>query len=166
MNRNPSPTPDPGLSAGPDALRSLIAGTADAPVRLPLLSGSMSPALLPGDILTVRPARGRDVRVGDVTVFLRDGRATAHRILFALRLGARALLLEMGDANRFPSTLSQNAVLGVVDCVERDGNRVLDLRGDTGKTERRAARRTARRMLWRFLVRVLPYEIVKGAAGK
>ncbi len=156
----------PAAPAELEALRALIGGTARETVRLPLLSGSMGPALLPGDILAVRPESGRRVHVGDVAVFLRDGRPTAHRIIFALRLGGFSLLVEMGDANRLPSLLAQGAVLGVVEAVERRGTPVPFPGRSGGRSSGREARRKARRMFWRYFAGVFPKEFLKRSLGR
>ena len=105
------------------SFRALIGGQECDPVRLPLLTGSMAPAIMPGDMLIVKPLHGQRAHVGDVAVFIKDGKVTAHRVIFVLRLGNRAFMLEMGDANRHASSLEQNAILGIVDSIERDGER-------------------------------------------
>lgn len=81
-------------------------GVGAGPLRLPMLSGSMHPALPRGCTLLIEPrAASRDggapsPQPGDVVVFARDGRLVAHRVLKRARRGGAPWLLEMGDANR------------------------------------------------------------------
>ena len=70
------------------------------PVALPMLSGSMNPAIPVGSKLQILVQKETECRVGDVVVFL-DGekKLTAHRILLVLRLGYWQYALEKGDSN-------------------------------------------------------------------
>jgi len=70
-----------------------------APVELPLLTGSMVPAIPVGASLRITMSPTAPCRVGDVIVFLQDNRLIAHRILLVLRAGPWSWLLEKGDAN-------------------------------------------------------------------
>ncbi len=156
---------EPGESRGAAelaAIRSLIGGTAEGDVSLPVLSGSMAPAILPGDLLIVRPRPGRRAHTGDVAVFLKNGKVTAHRVVFAFRLRAWSFLLEKGDANRFAEALDQESVLGVVEAVLRQGERMPIRRGTLAEE----ARRAARRMLWRSALSLLPIGLLKRAVDR
>ena len=161
-------TPESVDSSGdlPDAaaVRALIGGTARAPVQLPVLSGSMSPTLLPGDTLRVRPASGKDLRAGDVAVFVRDGKVLAHRVILSVRLGFRLFILEMGDANGRAARLHPTAVVGMVAAAARAGRpvRFASRAGGTG----REARRMARRLLLRCLKGYLPTGFLKRIFGR
>jgi len=166
MKPQPLKTSDCEGSSKLAAIRDLIGGTARGMVRLPVLSGSMAPTILPGDILLVRPLSGRLVHAGDVAVFLKDGKVTSHRIVFICRFGSRAFLMEMGDANRLAASLQQNAILGMVDSLERGGERVPFIGGAENKESRRDARRLAFGMFWRYFTGVLPIELLKKAVGK
>ncbi len=88
-------------------------------VRLPMLSGSMHPALPRGCTLVIEPLAGGVPATGQVAVLARDGRLVAHRVL--LRLGAR--VLEMGDANRRGAWRPASEIVGrVVGAVDVDGS--------------------------------------------
>ncbi len=139
----------PGLSSQ-HSLHALLSGTSRELVKLPLLTGSMAPAILPGDLLSIRPIGERKVHTGDVAVFYKHGKLTAHRIIFAFRLFSRALLLEKGDANRGAGLLDQRTILGTVVAIERGGLRLpLDATADQG-------RQLAHTMLWRFVASLVP----------
>lgn len=111
------------------AVRALIDGASRAPVRLPMLSGSMAPTLLPGDLLVVHPKKGRRLHIGDIAVFLSGGNLTAHRVLFACRFFYRSFMVEVGDANSAPRRLDERAVVGVATSVVRDGAELPLARG-------------------------------------
>ena len=49
--------------------------------RLRVVGSSMLPAIWPGDVLTIRRCPMREVRCGDVAVFVRDDRVFVHRII-------------------------------------------------------------------------------------
>lgn len=80
------------------AVTGQVALPPGATVRLPMLTGSMHPALPRGCTLVIEPRPAGDPAVGpgEVAVFAGEGRLVAHRVL--RRAGAR--VLEMGDANR------------------------------------------------------------------
>lgn len=112
------------MAESPDflaAYRSLISGgPGGRPVQLPLLTGSMVPTLYPGDCLEVVPCSGTQVHNGDVAVFLRDGRLTAHRVLFVWGWGGR-WLVEKGDLNPDGSVIPASWVVGRVRGFARGG---------------------------------------------
>ncbi|MCB1182676.1 hypothetical protein KDM41_04525 [bacterium] len=70
------------------------------PLELPLLTGSMAPAIPAGATLLIAATSGAAVRGGDVAVFREGDRLVAHRVLLVLRAGPVDLVLEKGDANR------------------------------------------------------------------
>lgn len=89
------------LAARFDAWLALTGQAAAAgPLRLPMLSGSMSPALPVGCVLEIAPADASPVTPGEVVVLARDGRLVAHRVLLRAGRGRGGWVLEMGDANR------------------------------------------------------------------
>lgn len=97
----PTATGSSTLAAHFDAWLALTGQTAAAgPLHLPVLSGSMWPALPVGCVLEIAPADGSRVRPGDVVVLARDGRLVAHRVLLRAGWFRGGRLLEMGDANR------------------------------------------------------------------
>ncbi len=97
-------------------------------VCMPVFSGSMAPALLPGGSVTIEPVTWRDCRAGDIIVIRDAYRLTAHRLLFQVRFGSRALLLEKGDANRTGTWIRGEQVVGIVVCFRSPEGGVTDLR--------------------------------------
>lgn len=69
------------------------------PVRLPMLSGSMAPAIPVGASLEIQVEPAGLCRVGDVVVFQAGDKLIAHRVLLSLKVGPQRWLLEKGDAN-------------------------------------------------------------------
>lgn len=85
------------------ALTGQAAAGPGATVRLPMLTGSMHPALPRGCTLLIAPLGSEPARRlvrGDVAVFARGGRLVAHRVLLESVRDGVPSLLEMGDANR------------------------------------------------------------------
>lgn len=99
-----------------DAWLALSAPGADFPgtVSLPLLTGSMAPAIPVGARLLIASAQRRRFGPGDVVVFTRDGKLIAHRLLFALGTGGGGLYLEKGDWNPHAGLIRRRDVRGVV----------------------------------------------------
>ena len=95
------------------ALTGQIAAPA-GPVELPLLTGSMVPAIPVDATLRIAAATGADCRPGDVAVFLAEERLLAHRVLLVLRAGPWHWLLEKGDANTLGRWRRGDAVRGRV----------------------------------------------------
>lgn len=120
MNRESGPTAD-AAEAGRRAAQFdawlVLTGQAPAPaglVRLPMLSGSMSPALPRGCTLGIDPRDPHGFAPGDVVVMALDGRLVAHRALLRLRWRGQAGLLEMGDANPRGAWRAAQVVVGRV----------------------------------------------------
>ncbi|MBE0565419.1 MAG: hypothetical protein IH621_05650 [Krumholzibacteria bacterium] len=99
-----------------DAWLALSAPGGDFPgtVSLPLLTGSMAPAIPVGARLLIASAQRRSFGPGDVVVFARDGKLIAHRLLFALGTGSGTLYLEKGDWNPRGGLIRRRDVRGVV----------------------------------------------------
>ncbi len=83
-------------------------------VRLPMLSGSMAPALPCGCELAIDPLGASRARVGDVVVLRLDDRLVAHRVLAWRRRDGRRWLLEHGDANPRGAWQPVDRVVGLV----------------------------------------------------
>jgi hypothetical protein len=137
---------------------TLLSGESDGEITLPVLSGSMADALLPGDLLTVRPMGREKAHAGDIVVFRDSGKLVAHRLIFAFRLSSLALLLEKGDANGKASNLKPNAIVGRVISARRRGVLVLEM---DAETRRRGRRLAARGLMWHLLY-VMPKDFLKG----
>lgn len=100
-------------------------------VRLRVFGTSMAPAMLPGDLVTIRRAAPEEVSAGDVVLFLKDGRLFVHRVVsHKVTAPARndygeAHLITRGDRLRHNDPpVSSQELLGRVVCVERDDRRI------------------------------------------
>jgi hypothetical protein len=144
-----------------DAWLALAAGGGGQPadggprlLRLPMLTGSMHPALPRGCTLLIQPlprgtpagVRGTTVAPGAVVVFARDGRLVAHRVLRCARRVGREWLLEMGDANRRGAWRPGDEAVGLVVGAEA---------ADGTPLPPPASRARARRLLLRHWIAVL-----------
>jgi len=112
-------------------------------VRLPMLSGSMAPALPCGCELVIDPLGGARARVGDVVVLALDDRLVAHRVLGRRRRRGRRWLLEHGDANLGGAWQPADRVVGLVVGATTAGGADLP-----GPRSRRLALRGLARHLW------------------
>ncbi len=91
-------------------------------VRLPMLSGSMAPALPCGCDLVIDPLGAPRARVGDVVVLALDDRLVAHRVLGWRVRGGQRWLLEHGDANGRGAWQPADRIKGlVVGATQPDG---------------------------------------------
>lgn len=99
-------------------------------VRLRVFGTSMAPAMLPGDLVTVRRAGLGEISAGDVVLFLKRGRLFVHRVVGhpaapAQNLNEEARLITRGDRllhNDPP--VSSEELLGRVVGVERGDRRI------------------------------------------
>lgn len=115
---------------------------------LPLLSGSMAPALLPGDELYIDPQR-RTPRRGEIAVFFREGRFFSHRVLFSFRWGTSRFLCEKGDANSSARFIAEKKVLGTVLRFKRNGLETDLTSAEAVRFSKKLARRSFFR-LWKI----------------
>jgi SOS-response transcriptional repressor LexA len=127
-----------------------------------MLSGSMAGALLPGDILTVRPPGRQKAHAGDIVVFRGNGKLIAHRLIFVLRLRSLALLVEKGDAMAEASILRASDIVGIVSAARRRGSVVLAM---TPEARTRARSLASRAFLW-HLAYEAPKNFLKRIAGR
>jgi signal peptidase I len=104
-------------------------------VRLRVFGTSMAPAMLPGDLVTIRRATLGEVSTGDVVLFLQNGRFFVHRVVGAEmnRAPDRSLdarLITRGDRLRHDDApVDPKELLGRVVSLERDRRKVeLDTR--------------------------------------
>ena len=90
-------------------------------LRLGVHGSSMLPAIRPRDVLLVRACAASRARVGDIVVFVREGRLFSHRVV--ARHGAR--LVTRGDAvPEADAPVEPSELLGCVRRVVR-GSRVF-----------------------------------------
>ena len=113
------------------AVTGQVALPPGATVRLPMLTGSMHPALPRGCTLVIEPRPAGDPAVGpgEVAVFAGEGRLVAHRVL--RRAGAR--VLEMGDANRRGAWRPAGDIVGRVVGAEAPDGRPLPAPASRGR---------------------------------
>ncbi len=67
-----------------------------------VLSGSMKPSFVPGDLIVVTPEPARDVRVGQVISYsipVGDHHVETHRVAMILHRGEHPVIRSKGDAN-------------------------------------------------------------------
>jgi signal peptidase I len=136
------------LSTKPSDWLDLFSGEVDRDLVLPLLSGSMADALLPGDMLTVRALDGKNAHIGDIVVFRDDRKLVAHRLIFVFRLFSFALFMEKGDANPTATIIKPEMIVGRVEAARRNGILVME----TTPEARRKGRRLASRALVRYII--------------
>lgn len=143
----PVTAPAPGQEARLDAWLALTGQipTPDAPVELPLLSGSMAPAIPVGAVLRIATSP-EPCQAGDVVVFRQGERLIAHRILLVLRAGPWSWLLEKGDANRLGHWRQDADVRGRVVGFRSAGQPPQD-----DPTDSALASAGLRRHIWRWL---------------
>lgn len=84
-----------------------------------ITSGSMTPTIAVGEVITVRTTQSP--RVGDVITFLHDGKTVTHRVTYSWNAlspdGTRHIVYKTkGDANKFedPWAVLDNQVIGTV----------------------------------------------------
>ena len=86
----------------------------DKPLVLPVLSGSMRPAINLGSQILIDPCDATCCRVGDVTVYLDGDRLVAHRVLGFLGNKRYGWVFQKGDANRYGHWIRTDKIKGVV----------------------------------------------------
>ncbi len=116
LNLEPVLPDNPDREERLDAWLALTGRTTapQAPVRLPMLSGSMRPAIPVGAFLEVEPATGERCRPGDIVVYRAGDKLVAHRILWRISLGGRRLFFEKGDTNKRGRWIRGARVCGLV----------------------------------------------------
>jgi signal peptidase I len=82
---------------------------------------SMHPTLQFGWRIYLRPARGDDLRVGEIAVFRGDRHLVVHRLVWKEGAGAAMRLVFRGDYNRVRERVDSSAVIARVVAVEIPG---------------------------------------------
>lgn len=87
-------------------------------VRLRATGGSMAPAIIDGEVITLTPAEVSDIAVGDVVAARVDGEAMVIHRVVALRDtgGKRGFALRGDRCSGEPELVGAPDILGVVDC--------------------------------------------------
>jgi signal peptidase I len=101
-------------------------------VRLCVLGTSMAPAMLPGDLVSIRRAGLDDISLGEVVLFAQNGRLFVHRVVGKNEVSAagnpeKPCLITRGDRLRHDDPpVSSRGLLGRVVSIDR-GNRKIEL---------------------------------------
>lgn len=104
-------------------------------VRLRVFGTSMAPAILPGDLVTIRRASLDEISAGEAVLFLQNGRLFVHRALGRAMIAgpessARPCLITRGDRLKHNDRpVSAQELLGRMVSLERD-NRKIDLKSN------------------------------------
>jgi len=124
------------LSDDPITAELLAEGLARSGSAQMMVNGtSMHPTLQMGWRIYLRPARGEDLRPGDIAVFRTEHHLMVHRLVFIERQGEAATLVFRGDHNRVRERVPPSAVLARVVALEvpatrRGLERVVALEND------------------------------------
>lgn len=84
---------------------------------------SMHPTLQMGWRVYLRPARGEDLKLGEIAVFRGPNYLTIHRLVWRERDGGEERLVFRGDYNRLRERVNPGAVVARVVAVEVPGRR-------------------------------------------
>ena len=83
---------------------------------------SMLPSLWPGDLLTIRSQEFEQVQVGEMALYLRQGRFFIHRVVRKSILGGKPVLITRGDCmSQDDPPVGDAELLGTVTMIGRDG---------------------------------------------
>lgn len=119
-------------------------------VRIHLDGKSMLPTLSGKDKITVTP--GLEPKVGDLILFLHQGRHVVHRLIRV----EGDILVAQGDNNYGVEIFPRRDLLGVVTVVERANGRVIAT--DTPEWKRVSRRSLCRKNVKNFLIRWISRE--------
>jgi signal peptidase I len=94
-------------------------------LRLEVTGLSMLPSVWPGDILFIERCLMREIAVGDIVLFARQGKLVAHRVLHKTAAGDNPHAITRGDALLSPDdAVSPAELLGSVRHILRAGEYV------------------------------------------
>jgi len=94
-----------------------------ATVELPVLSNSMLPAFGIGRKIKIRRVHWKYCSTSDIIVFREGRKLTAHRLLFALRMGRKCYFYQKGDSSPCGHFIRSDRVVGrVVEYQDGKGN--------------------------------------------
>ena len=83
----------------------------------------MLPTLQEGWRLRIRSVPAKDLRVGEIGIFVHRGILTIHRLIWKLKAGGREWYLFQGDNNSQRETVEADAILGRVEAGEPEESR-------------------------------------------
>jgi signal peptidase len=94
-------------------------------LSLRVRGSSMLPSLFPGDVLTFRRCAPAEIVVGDIVLFLREGRCFVHRVAERMAVDGDSRLRTRGDAlSACDPPVGETEVLGRLSVIERKGRRL------------------------------------------
>ncbi|MDC7219333.1 MAG: hypothetical protein PQJ59_05295 [Spirochaetales bacterium] len=111
----------------PTDYHALLTGQQGEILWLPLLTGSMAPNIYPGELLKITLCHKNEVQWGEVALFYREGKFTAHRIYMS-SLWKGQKVYEKGDANSHGSWINRDRILGKVTGVKNDKGEFREIR--------------------------------------
>lgn len=79
---------------------------------------SMSPVILPGDILHLEVVSSHSLRLGEIAVFKHKGKLIAHRVVD--KDLKRKIIIEKGDKKFQPYEIPFESIIGKVVAIERN----------------------------------------------
>jgi len=120
---HPSPPRPPAVS-DPETLRLVCdqlraAGAARYHVR----GSSMLPTLQEGWKLHIRAVPSRELRIGEIALFVHGEGLTAHRLIWRKMEGGRERFILQGDNSPVRESIAAEAILGRVEAAEGDWSR-------------------------------------------
>jgi signal peptidase I len=96
-------------------------------IRLRVLGTSMVPAILPGDLVSVRRVGLSEIAVGEIVLYSREDRLFVHRVITHLNSDAELQLITRGDRLSYNDPpVSSSEFLGrvvSVECSDGSGDR-------------------------------------------
>lgn len=139
---------------------NFLSGSAEEPVWLPVLTGSMAPTLIPGDEVLAAPCSWKECSVGEIIVFRHRRSLIAHRLIAAVPFAPGGLLLQQGDGMEQGSLIRGKALAGRCLARRRAGIETsLTVTAENRKlaaiNRRRLRKETARKVL-KWLLRRKP----------
>ena len=109
---------------GPDTLRLLRESLkASGAGRVHLRGESMLPTLREGWKLHIRSVPARELRIGDIGIFVHRDLLTIHRLIWKKVEGGRERFLFQGDNNPVREMVDEEAILGIVEAAEGEWSR-------------------------------------------
>jgi len=91
-------------------------------LRFRALGGSMFPFIRPGDIITAKPIPPKNLIVGQVLFYYKDGNFFAHRLK---EKSSNSLMITRGDNLPFnDGFITPSEVLGKIVTIERKGKKI------------------------------------------
>ncbi len=100
---------------------------------LKVISSSMEPMFRIGDMIFVETVKDGKIFIGDIIVFKRkmsEGEFVTHRVIGKRRINGELCFLEKGDRIDIANWIHEDAILGKVNTVKRNGKIIVRLNND------------------------------------